>query len=317
MLDVPNQRSSHTVPTPSSGGIAIVVTWTIGAVLLAVFGYVDNSILLAVVPAAILLAVIGFLDDRIGLSPWVRLAAHLLSAAWFVVFSGNNTILTGVSVLDDTPLVSMGLSIAALVWIINLYNFMDGIDGLAGGEGVCAALGIALFCWLSGAWDIAAISILLAAACMGFLVWNWPPARIFMGDVGSSWVGFMLGAIAMKGSEKAGITIWPWVILLGVFLVDATVTLLRRLASRQKWYEAHRSHAYQNLSRQWGAHRPVTLAVCVVNVVWLFPLAAVAYYRSEYSGIIVFVALTPLVAVALFLGAGRSEMLTGTGSIEK
>jgi len=130
---------------------------------------------------------------------------------------------------------------------------MDGIDGLAGSEAVCVAFGIALFCWLSGARDVAAVSIILAAACMGFLVWNWPPARIFMGATGSSWVGFMIGAVALTGSEKTGITIWPWVILLGVFLVDATVTLLHRLASGQTWYEAHRSHAYQILLRRWGA----------------------------------------------------------------
>jgi Fuc2NAc and GlcNAc transferase len=316
MLDVPNQRSSHTAPTPSGGGAAIVLAWLGGVILLAVLGRVDGSFLSAMIPPTVLLAVIGFIDDQTDLSPWVRLATQLFSAAWFVLLSGVS-LLTGIAFLDSVPLLSIGLGIASLVWLTNLYNFMDGIDGLAGGEGVFVALGIALFCWLSGAAGVAAISLMLAAACMGFLVWNWPPARIFMGDTGSSWVGFILGAIAMTGSEKTGITIWPWVILLGVFIIDATVTLLRRLVSGQTWYEAHHSHAYQNLSRRWGAHRPVTVVVCLVNVGWLLPLAAFAYYRPDYSGIIAFVALAPLVVAALFIGAGNSKKLDCTDTIEE
>jgi len=292
------------VPTPSGGGIAIVVAWLGGAMLLAVLDYIDMPILLAIVPPAVLLAAIGFIDDRTDLSPWVRLTTHFISAAWFVLLSGGGMV-TGIVILDSMPFVSIGLGVVALVWLINLYNFMDGIDGLAGAEAVCVAFGIAIFCWLSGARDVAAVSIILVAACMGFLVWNWPPARIFMGDTGSSWVGFMIGAAALTGSEKTGITIWPSVILLGVFFIDATVTLLRRLASGQTWYEAHRSHAYQILARRWGEHRRVTMVICFINISWLFPMAGSLYFLPEYSAILTMVALAPLVTVAFIIGAGR------------
>ncbi len=308
LLDTPNPRSSHTIPTPSGGGVAIVAAWLGGAILLTLLGRVEASLMIALLPPATVLAAVGFFDDSVGLSPWVRIVVHLVAAVWFVSLSGA-TASTGIEFVDRLPLLSELLSVIGLIWLINLYNFMDGIDGLAAGEAAFVALGIAILCWLAGSPAIAAISAMLAAASAGFLIWNWPPARIFMGDTGSSWVGFMLGAIAISGSAQTGITAWPWVILLGVFLVDASVTLLRRVVSGQKWYEAHRSHAYQILSRRWDAHRPVTLVIGVVNVGWLLPMAVGACYLPEYAAFIAFLALVPLVAAAIWLGAGRPELI--------
>lgn len=304
ILEVPNERSSHIVPTPSGGGIAIVTAWLIGAMLLAVLDYIDTNVLLALIPPSILLAVIGFVDDRMDLSPWVRLATQIFSAVWFILISGSSVV-TGITFLDSVPAISIGLAIFGLVWLINLFNFMDGIDGLAGVEAIFAALGLALFCWLSGAADLAAVSTLLAAACSGFLVWNWPPARIFMGDTGSSWIGFLLGTSALASAERTATIFWPAVILLGIFLVDATVTLIRRLLSGQTWYRPHRSHAYQKLSQRWGEHRRVTVIACWVNIVWLFPLAIAAFFLPVYSTLLALVALVPLTALALFLDAGK------------
>src|SRR5690606_17291136 len=174
-----------------------------------------------------------------------------------------------------------GHALAALylVWLLNLYNFMDGIDGIASVEAICVALGGALVYLLSvSASGVAASGgwlppVLLAAAVAGFLVWNFPPARIFMGDAGSGFIGIVLGVLSIQAAAMQPALLWCWLILLGVFVVDATQTLLRRLLRGEKVYEAHRSHAYQFAARACGRHLPVTLAVLALNVLWLLPVA--------------------------------------------
>lgn len=311
ILDVPNERSSHSAPTPSGGGLAIVAAWFGGAAALIVFGRVEFSMMLALLPPAILLALVGFIDDRANLPWWFRLVVHVLAATWYVFLSGN-VAATGSAFIDETPILASTLTVASLVWLINLYNFMDGIDGIAAAEAVFVAFGIAAFAWLSGSPPISALSAILAFAALGFLIWNWPPAAIFMGDTGSPWVGFMLGAIALAASAHGAVAVWPWVILLGVFVVDATVTLVRRLGTGKKWYAAHRSHAYQHLSQRWAGHRPVTLVVCAVNVGWLLPAAIAAYLYPNYGALIAVFALVPLVAIALLIGAGTEPKFVPT-----
>jgi len=142
---------------------------------------------------------------------------------------------------------------------------------------------------------------------LGFLVWNWPPARIFMGDVGSGFLGFLLGALVLVAHRDAGLNLWVPLILLAVFVTDSTVTLLRRLIRRERWYEPHRIHAYQWLSRRFGSHRPVTLIAIAVNVFWLMPIAFAAATHPERAGWLAAVAYAPVVAGALLAGSGRSE----------
>lgn len=306
LLDTPNSRSSHVSPTPSGGGAAIVVAWTAGLLLLTFAGAVSTQLLLSILPPSIVIALVGFLDDKIGLSAGLRLLVQLVAAGWFVALNVGE-IATGVPFVDDTPWLMMSACIVALVWLTNLFNFMDGIDGIAGAEAIFCSLAISAICYFLGAQEIAVIGAVLAAACAGFLLWNWPPARIFMGDTGSSCLGFVLGAMALSASGRTGIGVSIWTILLGVFLVDATVTLLRRLATGQPWYQAHRSHAYQILSRRWGAHGPVTAVVCLINVGWLLPLAVGACYLPQYEAMTALLALTPLVIAVFLLGAGARE----------
>jgi Fuc2NAc and GlcNAc transferase len=195
-----------------------------------------------------------------------------------------------------------------LVWLVNLYNFMDGIDGIAGAEAVTVTVAAAGLYGLVGIPAPAGmVPGLLAAAAAGFLVWNFPRARIFMGDAGSGFLGLMLGACSVLAALQAPALFWAWQILLGVFLVDATVTLLRRVLRGERFYEAHRSHAYQHAARRVGSHRPVTRAVVAIDVVWLLPMAAlVATGRLEpLYGIAI--AYAPLIALALYYNAGRQE----------
>jgi len=203
------------------------------------------------------------------------------------------------------PIYTLGL-----VWLINLFNFMDGIDGIAAIEAVCVLSGCVLLLWFQGApLQTLAWPMLLAVTVVGFLLWNWPPASIFMGDVGSGFLGYVLGCFLVDTAVAGLIPVWSWLILLGVFVVDATVTLVRRALSGARWYEAHRSHAYQHAAQKWKSHRKVSLAVLGINLVWLLPLAWLAALIPEHGWLIMVVALAPLVAAALWLGAGNEENL--------
>jgi Fuc2NAc and GlcNAc transferase len=197
----------------------------------------------------------------------------------------------------------------ALIWSTNLFNFMDGIDGIAGSETVFVA-GAAAYLNFAHGGDpgLTAAMLVLAAATLGFLVLNWPPARIFMGDVGSGFLGFSLAVLGLSASRHGATPIEVFMILSGVFLVDATVTLFSRIARGDRWLEAHRSHAYQNLARRWQAHRPVTILVIVINVLWLFPWACIAAAHPDKAMLCVLAALLPLIIIALAIGAGRTRV---------
>lgn len=194
-----------------------------------------------------------------------------------------------------------------MVWLLNLYNFMDGIDGIAGMETVFVATSISLFVLISQPSGIFLLPLVLAASVSGFLVWNWPPAKIFMGDVGSAYLGFVIGVLIVVSPQVLAVPVWTWVVLLGVFLVDATYTLIRRMSTGQKWYSAHCSHAYQIASRRWQSHQAVTVFVLAINILWLYPLAFVLMGSTQYQGFLIFLALLPLLVGAYFFKAGAAS----------
>ena len=152
------------------------------------------------------------------------------------------------------------------------------------------------------------LAFLATAATLGFLFWNFPSAKIFMGDAGSGFLGILLGTLSLMAGLEAPALFWSWVILLGVFVVDATVTLFRRLARQQRLHEAHRSHAYQVAARRFGAHRPVSIAVGLINLFWLLPIAWMVA-AGTISGVVgVLIAYAPLVGLAFYLKAGAAEL---------
>ncbi|OYT94363.1 MAG: glycosyl transferase [Pseudomonas sp. PGPPP3] len=184
---------------------------------------------------------------------------------------------------------------------------MDGIDGIAGVEAVTVCLGGALLYWLLGQGSLALLPLLLAAASAGFLYWNFPPAKIFMGDAGSGFLGLVLGILSLQAAWAAPQLLWCWLILLAVFVVDATFTLLRRLIRGDKVYEAHCSHAYQYASRRHGRHLPVTVAVLAINLIWLLPLALLVGmgYLDGLPGFLL--ASGPLIFLVIKYDAGKQE----------
>lgn len=308
LLDVPNERSSHSVPKPRGGGLAIATVFVGGALLLAALGRLDGIAAAALVAGGALVAAVGWIDDRRGVPARVRFAVHVTAVAFAIAgTAGLGTLrMPG---FPEWPWVQFIAAAFALVWLINLFNFMDGIDGLAGAEAVFVASGLVACLVLDGQGGAggAVCAALLAGASFGFLAWNWPPARIFMGDVGSGFLGFALGGVALLAHRETGLNLWVPTILLAVFVTDATLTLVRRIARGERWYAAHRSHAYQWLSRKHGAHRPVTIGVVAVNLGWLLPLAILATRFPAHAGQLAALAYLPLLPLALWSGSGRPE----------
>jgi len=253
-----------------------------------------------------LVALIGFADDRSHIAPRWRLLGHFIAALWVVAWLRG---LPSLPVLGFTlDLGWSGYLLAAIyvVWILNLTNFMDGIDAIASVEVITVSLaGAILYLTADQERKEWFLPLVLAAATLGFLVWNWPPARIFMGDGGSGFLGLMLAALSLQAAWVEPRLFWSWIILLGVFVVDATVTLVRRVMSGETFYEAHRSHAYQHAADIAGGHRPVVLVVGAINLAWLLPLAALVARGSLDGVVAVVVAYAPLIAAAVMLRAGR------------
>ena len=310
IIDIPNARSSHTIPTPRGGGVAIVVTFLASLPVFGVFGLVPWQPLIAVGGAGALVAVIGFMDDHGHIAARWRLLGHFGAGIWALVWLGGFPPVTLFGISLELHWFGHILAAIYLVWLLNLYNFMDGIDGIASVEALCACLGACLLYGLSGAPALIWGPLILAAAVVGFLYWNFPPARIFMGDAGSGFLGIALGVLSLQAAWVSSDLFWAWVILLGVFIVDATFTLIRRLLRGDKVYEAHRSHAYQFASRRFGKHLPVTLAVGAINLFWLLPVAYSVTQLGLDGAWGIIIAYVPLIILALKFHAGQLEVTT-------
>ena len=308
LMDSPNARSSHQSPVPRGGGLSIISAFLLAMLGLFYSGRVPTDLFIALSGSAVLVAGIGYWDDHGHVpAPW-RILVHLVAAVWAVAWLGGIALMAFGSQLLTLGWISAVAAVILLMWFLNLFNFMDGIDGIAASEVVFSASSAAgLLLVNPGEAPSALWLMLLAAAALGFLPWNWPPARIFMGDIGSGFLGMTLGVLALFTSTQAGLSVWIWLILLGVFIVDATFTLLRRISRGQRWYEAHCSHTYQRLARQWQSHKKVTLAAWFVNVLWLLPLAICAALRPQIGALCLVIAYTPLLIVAYRLGAGQAD----------
>ena len=309
LLDVPNSRSSHTIATPRGGGVAIVLSTLVA---LLVLGWTDRlawPTVWSLCGGGALVALIGFVDDRGHVAPRWRLVGHFAAASWALAMLRGAPPLTAMGLVLGSGWLGFAIAALYLVWVLNLTNFMDGIDGIAGVEAITVCLSAVLLSRVAApSAHLWIAPLVLASATLGFLVWNWPPAKIFMGDAGSGFLGLTLAVLSLQAGWVVNRLFWSWVILLGVFVVDATVTLIRRMAHGERFYEAHRSHAYQHATLQRGAHMPVTVAVGVINIFWLLPVALLvaAGWLDGLLGVLI--AYVPLVAVAVRLKAGRPSI---------
>jgi Fuc2NAc and GlcNAc transferase len=307
LMDIPNERSSHSVPTPRGGGVAIVVSFLLALPVLAGLSLLSPAALYGLLGSGVLVAVIGFADDHGHIAARWRLLGHFIAAAWALYWLNGLPPMSLFGVVVDLGWFGNVLALVYLVWMLNLYNFMDGIDGLASAEAISVCVGMCVVYWFSGSVELIWAPLILAAAVGGFLCWNFPPARIFMGDAGSGFLGFLLGGLALQAAWKVPESFWSWMILLGVFIVDATWTLIRRFARGDKVSQAHRSHAYQYASRRFASHKVVTYGVTVINVAWLTPLAVIVAKGSLLGIEGVLLAYLPLFILSYVFDAGAFE----------
>lgn len=307
LFDVPNQRSSHEVATPTGGGLSIVVVF-LGAVIgFYFFGHLPTDVFSSLLVGGVLVAGIGFVDDHKHMPALWRFMTQILAATFAVAVLGGMPEVQLGDTFTDLGFAGDVMALVFTVWLINLYNFMDGIDGIAAVEAVCIVGSALVISSVADSGFITTLFVVFMATAVGFLVWNWPPAKIFMGDVGSGFVGFVLAMFAVISSSLGILPIWCWLILAGVFVVDSTITLVTRVVNGEEWYSAHNSHAYQQASRRLKGHRPVTLAVLSINLLWLLPLAWFAAARPEFGWWLTMVAWIPLISLSLLLRAGRPE----------
>jgi UDP-N-acetylmuramyl pentapeptide phosphotransferase/UDP-N-acetylglucosamine-1-phosphate transferase len=271
LLDQPGRRRSHRIPTPRGGGIGIVIAM---AACLAVMGWhLAATWLFAALACMVLVALVGWWDDHHALPALPRLVAHLAASAGFSV------VLLG----TDLPMWWLLLLVPAGAWSINLHNFMDGIDGLLAQQTLFVALGLAVLATSAHVLPLAVASAALATAALGFWYFNRPPARIFMGDVGSGAVGFLIFAFSAALWRLDHALVWPSLILSSAFVVDATLTLLTRISRGRRWYGAHREHLYQWLARRQRSHASVDGGYMLWNVLIAAPLAWLALSHLRWA----------------------------------
>jgi Fuc2NAc and GlcNAc transferase len=259
MTVVPNERSLHDVPTPKGGGISITITWFAGITLLFFTGIIQRDLYFALM-CGIVLAFVSLIDDLKDLKPIIRLVVQFITAGLaFYFLHGLSTInVAGIEI--NFNLITYPFLIIGMVWFINLFNFMDGVDGFASVEVITVS--VVLFIM---SWNI--INLLLIFCVAGFLCWNWPKAKIFMGDVGSTQLGFILLVLGIYFHNTAEFSILNWIMLTCPFWFDASLTLYRRWRNNEKLSNAHRKHAYQRLVQSGFSHGKVNILLILVNLV--------------------------------------------------
>jgi len=291
LIDLPNERSSHAVPTPRGGGLLVVAS-------LLVFGaawvtFRNDSAGGALLGATALLALIFWFDDRLrGLPIALRLGAQALAVLLGLWMLPAEARLLGAWL----PLwLERAIAFLAWLWFVNLYNFMDGIDGITGVETASIGLGLFGLSLFSGGALPDGLALITAAASLGFLAWNWRPAKVFLGDVGSVPLGYLLGGLLIQAAYRGplGEGHWAAALLLPLYYcVDATATLLRRLVNGEKVWRAHRGHFYQRAARGFGDHAAVVRRIAGLNLALiLLALLAVRLGGALWAGILLLAGL--------------------------
>ncbi|MHC1704349.1 MAG: glycosyltransferase family 4 protein [Tenuifilaceae bacterium] len=258
LIDKPNERSLHDIPTPRLGGIAIVVSWYIGLTLFYLFNLIEKELFYALL-CGVILAIVSLIDDIVEIKPYFRLIIHFATAiAAFVLLNGIRPFIIP-HIEINYLYITYPLAVIGMVWFINLYNFMDGINGFASIEAI--TIGLVLFFFT---FDY--LNLVLVVAVLGFFFWNWPKAKIFMGDVGSTQLGFILITLGIYYHNNYQFSIVNWIMLSSPFWFDATFTLYRRWRNKEKLSIAHRQHAYQRIVLAGFSHMKVSFILIGINI---------------------------------------------------
>jgi len=289
MIVQPGARQSHQQATPTGGGLGIVFTILLSTLFIHFIQPLPEFWCFNVVPGILLLAFVGWLDDKKPVASVVRLLVQFIVSLWLLQFA---------EYLDLAQhAVLIALITITVVWVMNLYNFMDGSNGMAGFQGVfCATVFAALFAF-GGQSGMALIALIVAAACSGFLPLNFPNARIFMGDVASVPLGFIFAAFAVYGVNAGVFNWWVPILVMSVFIVDASLTLAARVIHQEQWYTAHKQHVYQRLIEQEWSHSQVLMVYQAINVMMVLPALVLVTMYPQY-------AIVTTVLTLFMLGSG-------------
>ena len=290
-----NERSSHSAPTPHGGGIAIAVTWFAGLIYLFVTNQIDNNLFYALI-VGVIISVVSYFDDLYELSAKIRLFTQSSVALLGLYFLGDfNSIDLGFFSIDNQVITNI-FAFIMIIWFINLYNFLDGIDGYAGSEAIF--LGLAGYILFGGVHFL-----ILIAAVLGFLIWNWHKAKIFMGDVGSTLLGYNVAIFTLYYANQEIMNFWIWIVLFGLFWFDATLTLFRRYRNKEKLSQAHKKHAYQRLTQSGWSHSKVVFYAIFLNLI----LFGLVYFLSNVF-IAFFLSMVILYAAMKFVDSKKGFM---------
>ncbi|MGE3974628.1 MAG: glycosyltransferase family 4 protein [Bdellovibrionales bacterium] len=295
LIDVPNERSSHTKPTLRGGGVGFVLSLAIFILAMTLSQNLESLFGYGLFLTSSLVAATGWVDDRKGLRASYRLCIHLLASA----------ILMGL-VFETLSLpftLYFAASVLFIAWMVNLYNFMDGTDGLAGLQGVTVAFFSALHCYFSGDFSLFAFFLTVALSVAGFLFFNWSPAKVFMGDVGSGFLGFLFGALMIFADAKQTLPLSLSLLLMSVFLVDTAYTLVVRFFHRENIASAHRTHAYQKAIQRGWSHQKLAIVVSLFNL-FLGVLTFAVRFEHLTLNIACGLALVPLFVWQIYQRAG-------------
>jgi Fuc2NAc and GlcNAc transferase len=305
ILANPNFRSLHESPIPNGGGVVFSFVFSICVLILWLLDEVSNLIIMLFFYGALVATFFGFLDDLKNISAKKKLIVQILISGW-TLYCLDGGLIFGFEKIPE--IASLLISIFLLVWIINAYNFMDGIDGLAlSGATFFSGLTAFILYLNNGSSELIILLLLLMTCSASLLVFNWPPATIFMGDAGSIFLGYVFGAIILLTIMSNDISISTWLVVFGYFFGDTTMTQIMRVVLVKKWYKAHRSHAYQNLARITNSHSKITMSVTLYHIFWVFPLALWSVFQPEIAAIPAIMAISPGLLIAYKYGPSFSS----------
>lgn len=302
----PNFRTLHQIPIPTGAGVVFSSICIACFFLEYINGNVDKSLYLILLIGGVFSVITGFIDDIVGLSASKKLLAQLFLSSLSIFCLDGSSILN-ISFFPDW--VNVVICWVGLLWLINLYNFMDGIDGLAASGGLFFCISAMALIFLSQhIQDEVFLPLTLVATCLStFLLFNFPKASLFMGDSGSIFLGFFFGVIIVYTVNEGTISIFTWLILFGYFAGDTTTTTITRMLIVKKWYGAHRSNAYQNIARIYGSHVKILSIILTYKVLWLFPLAILSIVYPDYIFTFLLLAYLPVIFFVYHYGPRLSS----------
>lgn len=313
LVDQPNSRSSHTIPKPRGGGLAFVTAFFVGLFFWWRLGFIGVRWVWPFLLGGFPVALIGFVDDMRSLSARIRLFFHFMAAfCSYAYLTQGFTTEVDISFLPGhgAGFWEIGFAVLYSAWMINLYNFMDGIDGLAATQAVVVSLLSAGLCFWQSNWSLFSLYLLLATTVSGFLLFNWAPAKIFMGDCGAYFLGFTFACLALMSKIYSGQSLMAHMILLGVFISDATYTLLLRALQRKRLYQAHKDHGFQHFVSKGRSHAQVALIFNGITVFWLGPMAILSVLYVDWASTILILSYIPLLILMIWLQAGKEWQMS-------